>query len=64
MLTGELDPSRAMSFVTGLTFSVGTDEDVSFTMIPILFDANAIFEDGFEVTSGHATERKEVAGSE
>jgi hypothetical protein len=43
-----LDPDDPAAFVTGLTFAAGTDESVSFTMTPIEFDPDLIFENDFE----------------
>ena len=43
-----LDPTDPTAFVTGLTFFPGTDETVSFTMVPIGFDPDLIFKDSFE----------------
>jgi len=41
-----LDPNDAVAFITGLTFAVNTDEDVSYTMVPVVFDSTDADGDG------------------
>lgn len=41
-----LDPDDPAAFVAGITFGEGTDENVSFTMIPVVFDPDDADGDG------------------